>query len=285
MRSRPCRRWITALALAGAAVAVPAAADDWGYEEGIAHAPSGGAELYREQHWIRRHDGVALERVTLYRCPGGDAFARKQVDYRASHTAPDFLLEDRRGGYREGLRRAAGATVVFVRPRAGAPESTRRLDAGDAAGLVADAGFDEFVRAHWSALAAGRRVALRFAVPSRLRSLPFSLQRTATARVAGEPAWVLRLQVDGMLGWIAPRIDVSYGQHSRRLLRFEGLTNLRDDAGEAQLRARIDFPTPARAVDAASARQAAQQPLAVCRTGQRADRADAADTVVYFARN
>ena len=43
--------------------------------------------------------------------------------------------------------------------------------------LVADAGFDEFVRQHWDALMAGEAVPLHFAVPSRLESLGFRIRR------------------------------------------------------------------------------------------------------------
>jgi hypothetical protein len=134
--------------------------------------------------------------------------------------------------------------------------------------LVADAGFDEFIRKQWTALVAGRSLPLDFAVPSRLRSLPFSLQRTGEAQVNGEKAWLFELRLDNWLAVFAPKIEVAYGKDSRRLLRFMGLSNLRDDRGVDSLVTRIDFETPAKASDEAAWATAATQPLSACRAGR-----------------
>ena len=256
--------WVAAVLLA----LLPGAATAAGIlrvEEGVARALGVGATLYREQHWVRLGDGAPLERMVLYRCPDGTAFARKRVDYRRSSEAPAFVLDDHRSGYREGLRWIDGAPRVFVREAAGAEESSAALPA---AALVADAGFDQFIQRHWDALVGGRRLPLAFAVPARGRSLAFTVQKAGSAVVGGEKAWVFRLRLDGLLGLVAPGIDVSYGQASRRLLRFEGLSNLRDDAGQRQLAARIDFALPPGSGTEEQWRQAATRPLAACRTGR-----------------
>lgn len=258
-----CCAWVLAV------LAMPVGAAGIRFEEGVARDPVHGRELYREQHWLRHQDGVPLERLTLYRCADGGAFARKRVDYRRSRLAPEFELEDARSGYREGLRRTGGLPTLFFRERAGGAESARALAA---ASLVADAGFDEFIRRHWTALAAGQRLPLEFALPSRLRSLGFTVQRTGALRtVAGESAITFRLALGGMLRWIAPHIEVSYGERSRRLLRFEGLANLRDERGDGQWVARIDFAAPPRAAAESGWRQAATAALSACPRGQRAD--------------
>ena len=241
-----------------------AADDALRFEEGVARNPVTSAELYREHHWLRSQAGRLTERLVLYRCPDGTAFARKRVDYLDSAISPAFAFEDRRSGHREGLRRASAPTLFFQAPGAAA----ERLARIDKAGFVADAGFDEFIRRHWAGLAAGRAMPLEFALPSRLRSLPFSVQRQGSAIIAGEKAWVFRLKLDGLLGLIAPSIDVSYGQASQRLLRFQGLSNLRDDGGKSQLVARIDFPKPATASDEGRWQAAAATPLSACRTGR-----------------
>lgn len=251
------------LALAWPALAPAAAGSGLRFEQGIARHPKSAVELYREQHWIRREAGRPVDRLVLYRCPDGTAFARKRVDYRASALSPAFSFEDRRSGYREGLRAGARPTLFYQAPG----ESGERRASVDAASLVADAGFDEFIRRQWAPLVAGGSLPFQFAVPSRLRSMAFSVQRAGAARVAGEAAWVFRLTLDGWLGLVAPAIEVSYGQASRRLLRFEGLSNLRDDTGRRQLSARIEFADAAVVADEAAWRAAADAPLSSCRTG------------------
>ena len=234
------------------------------FEEGIARDPTSQVELYREQHWIRSQSGQTSERLVLYRCPDGTAFARKRLDYRSSGIAPQFRFEDRRFGYLEGLRQGS-IPEVFVRKTTDAPMQSNALAA---TGLVADAGFDEFIRSRWSALVAGAAVPFAFAVPSRLESLDFSLRKVGQARVDDETAWVFRLRLGGWLGWLAPHIDVYYGQQSRRLLRFEGLSNLRDDSGENPLLAQIDFAMPAQPANEGQWQAMLTTPLATCRTGR-----------------
>lgn len=241
-----------------------AADDALRFEEGVARNPTTSAEMYREQHWVRSQAGRIAERLVLYRCPDGTAFARKRVDYRHSAISPAFAFEDRRSGHREGLRRASAPTLFFQAPGA----TAERLASISKPGFVADAGFDEFIRRHWSGLVAGRAMPLEFALPSRLRSLPFSVRHQGAAIISGEMAYVFRLKLDGLLGLVAPSIDVSYGQASQRLLRFQGLSNLRDDAGKNQLVARIDFPKPAAASDESRWQVAAATPLSACRTGR-----------------
>lgn len=258
-----------ALAMASFAPATVAAdtPDAFSTEQADARDPASGRLLYREQHLLRRDAaGTLRERLVLYRCPDGRPFARKHMDYRGALLAPSFDLEDARTGYREGLRRTP-MPRLYVRASAGAGERSAPLRG---AGVVADAGFDEFVRAHWATLTAGRPAPLDFAVPARLRAYRFSLARVGQARIAGEDAMLLRLRLDGWLAWLAPHMDVAYGVRSRRLLRFEGVSNLADPAGGRNWLARIDFgppPRPAGDTDWARAQAAALSACAATDTG------------------
>lgn len=225
-----------------------------------ARDPADNRLLYQEQHGLRLdNDGRLLERRVLYRCADGTAFARKRVDYRPDAEAPDFALDDARSGYREGLRRRDGRREAFVQ-YPGAAERSAWLDAG---AMVADAGFDRWARARWERLSTGERLGLRFLVPSRLAAYEFSVQALPVTPTAGE--YRFRLRLGGWLGWLAPYIDVAYAASDRRLLRFEGLSNLRDDRGNRPLRVRIDFPAPAQPASAVEFAALDAEPLRACR--------------------
>lgn len=229
--------------------------------EGDARDPASGALLYREQHLLQRDGERPLQRLVLYRCADGRAFARKTVHYDGPPQAPQFELDDARFGYREGYRDGRG----FARRQAGARERDAAIDADDA--LVVDAGFDEYVRARWPRLVAGETLRLDFLVPSRLSRYGFKLRHVRDETVFGEPARVFRLGLSGLLGWLAEPIEVSYRERDRRLLRFEGMSNIRRDPDDNFV-ARIEFP-PAREQPADPARwQAAlAEPLVDCRAG------------------
>jgi hypothetical protein len=268
---RPARRFVGAavvlFALSSAAPAVAAvavAATGFSEETGLAADLESGRPLYREQHlWRRGDDGALLERLVVYRCTDGTPFARKRVDYRGAPKAPAFQFEDARSGYREGLRRGGGGASVFVDRPDAEPQSASLPDGA----LVADAGFDQWVRGNWPALTRGESVPMAFLVPSRLTSYDFKVYEVDAfdGDAAGDRRF--RLRLGGLLGWFAPHIDVVYADSGRRLLRFEGLSNLRDDAGDDPLKVRIEFKEPARAAEAGAWARLAAEPLRACRVG------------------
>jgi hypothetical protein len=216
-----------------------------------------GAALYREEHFVRLDDGGPAERLVLYRCLDGVAFARKRVRYAGDRSAPSFLLEDARSGYREGAERTpAGLRVAWTAP--GAAEVAAVLPSN---ALVADAGFDEWVRERWEPLTGGATVPMQFLVPSRLRAYRFNVSPVDT----DDPGLrAFRLRLGGWLGWLVPSIEVAYDARTRRLVRFEGLSNLRDDAGDDPLKVRIEFPEPPSAVEPAAFERGLDEPLVPC---------------------
>lgn len=247
------------------AALLPAAARAERSYAGEARDPERGTLLYEEHHLVRPGTGGPRERLVLYRCPGGAAFARKQVSYGEDGAAPGFALEDARFGYREGVEPRNGALAVYAQEAAGAPLRRATLQPGP--DLVIDAGFDEFVRRHWERLRRGESVALRFLVPSRLAPLGFRLRRTGAAMLEGAPASLFRLRLDGLLGWFAPDITLGYRDADRRLMSFEGLTNIRADR-DGNLVARITFPAAREsAADPSAWARALAEPLQPCAPG------------------
>lgn len=201
---------------------------------GIAYAPHGGAERYREEHWVVR-DNAQQERLVLYRCPDGAAFARKWVRGALDDPAPDFALFDQREGYREGASLRNGERYVYVQARAGATMQSQKLPA--APDPVIDAGFDAWLRQHWDA----PTVPLQFLLPSRLAWVPLEVQARDLPDARER---TFRLRLDAWYGFAAPPLRVTYDRDSRRLRRFEGVSNLRDSNGGTQT-VRIEFPPEA----------------------------------------
>ena len=199
-----------------------------------------GKALYTEAHHVQSAGALGESRVVMYRCPqGGAAFARKELTYGKQRSTPEFTLSDARGGYQEGLRQTPQGPRVFLRDSARSPRREAALPAN--AALVADAGFDEFVLQHWDELEAGKTVRFLFLVPSRLDYLSFKVKKHAETTLEGATVSVIRLNLSGVLGWFLPYIEVAYRKSDRTLKRFDGVTNIRDEAGR-NLVAVIDFP-------------------------------------------
>jgi hypothetical protein len=230
---------------------------------GYARSLESGALLYVESHAVSQYGSTDEARVVLYRCaPGSAPFARKELSYAADRIAPSFHFDDARSGFSESFAR--GSAGLTVSERAGLSAQRRSATLAATPSLVADAGFDEFVRTRWSQLERGESANVPFLVPSRLASVGFHVRKSADTVVDGEPASVIRLSLAGPLGWFVPDIDVTYRKQDRRLLRYRGITNLRDADGH-MIEAQIDFPDAGRGDGPVDLAALKALPLAACR--------------------
>ena len=214
------------------------AADLYSGYEGTAFELSSGKMIYIESHYLHFVDTVFSDRVVLYRCPNGKAFGRKIMRSKGKPLMPEFELFDARLGYREGLASRPGGLTVFYQSSAKKAEKFDTLDAKRA--LVADAGFDEFVRNNWTSLVAGNSIALDFVVPSQLDYLGFKVKWVKKSAIDGEAVQVFKLAPSGILGWVTSGLDVTYADSDRSLRQFSGLSNIRDLSGE-NYEAKIEF--------------------------------------------
>ena len=211
-----------------------------------------GRVLYRESHYV---DAASRSgRWVLYRCPDGRPFARKRV--QGGGVAPDFLMEDGRDGYREGVRSSGRLREAFL-TEGGRTRSTA-LDVGD--GAVIDAGFDAAVRRHWDDLLRGRPVRLQFLVPARQRFFPVEVRRAGPVQWQGLAAERLRMRLATWFGFAVPEVELVYARADRRLLEFRGTGNVRDARGENP-QVRIAFPKAPRPAGAAEFAAVRRMPL------------------------
>ncbi|WP_139350123.1 hypothetical protein [Rhodanobacter sp. C03] len=255
---RVCALGLT-LALAASASALAGTdANAVHHVEGKAFAGADDHLMYRESHWLY-DDGGNSSRLVLYRCPDGKPFARKLMHDDGNAQAPDFVLDDARTGYQEGVRSVGGKRVVFARVDKGAQERTAALDTSPMP--VIDAGFDAYIRNHWDKLGEDGSDKIPFLVPSRLGTLGFSVKRMADAPVNGRDARHYRLSLDNLIGFALPHIDVAYDAKTRELLSFNGLANIQGSNGE-NVKARIVFdPAQDKDVSRADLDAAAKAPL------------------------
>ena len=203
--------------------------------EGKAYRASSQQLMYVESHWVA-DDGAQPSRLVLYLCPDGKAFARKRIQETGHPQAPDFVLDDGRTGFQEGVRTEGGKRIVFVRKEKGAAEQTATLDTSPMP--VVDAGFDDYIRAHWSELGANVSKTIPFVIPSRLGTMKFRVKREADTTIEGRKARHYRLSLDSRIGFALPHIDVDYDASTRELLRFDGIANMHASGGD-NVKARI----------------------------------------------
>lgn len=202
---------------------------------GTARSATDNNVLYREFHY----PAPTLEGLSgsiEYLGNDNRLIARKNIDYTDSLTAPAVEQLDIRTQTRFFTRYEEGALHAGFQRGNNTLQTQTYTSTDD---LVVDAGFDPYVRNNWSLLRAGRSVAARFHVPSRLESVRISINpvdRRECAQASGEllcllvrPAGLLRV-----VGWFLEPLHLAYDLETRRLLMFKGTSNLADDEGRPQ---------------------------------------------------
>jgi hypothetical protein len=253
--------WLCILALAASAGEVRAASDEYVEYSGIASVRHKPEFLYGERHILHYHEARLIERTVLYSCANGSLFARKRVTY-VDDEAPDFFFDDVSNGMQEGVRSEGAARTMFFKANRTAAEKSAPLPRVQ--DLVADAGFDNFIPEHWNALMRGAAVPLPFLVISRLQVMNFEVQHLRADQFDGRPTEVFRMKLSGVLGLLFSGIEVTYDAADRRLVHYDGLSDLRGASGD-NLQADIVFHRADRKPSSAQAFAAAQAvPLAPC---------------------
>ena len=255
---------LLSLLIAAATATAATAAPEQGYVtySGTATAQRTKQFLYGESHVLLYKDGKLTDRVVLYTCRDGSAFARKTVAY-VDDLAPDFALEDATNGLRQGVRSTGAVRTVYF--RGGRDDAPKESAMPRVAGLVADSGFDQFLRDHWESLLAGNSLDMPFLLPSRGEQKRFSVQHVRSEQFDGMPVELFRLKLAGLLGAVVPSIDVYYSTGDHQLVRYAGVSDLRD-ASNNNFDAEINFPPAGRkAATQAAMEHALHAALAPCR--------------------
>lgn len=174
---------------------------------GEARHPDTANILYEEHHYCTE----ALQLCTVsYLEYDGELLASKRVDYRFNKQAPDVIFKD--------IRR----DQEFSASEAG------RVD------IVIDAGFDNFVRLHWNKLESGKSVQFPFQLMDRDKPLNMKVSEAADGNCNSRDL-CLQVRLDSwLLAALIDPIRLTYDRQQRRLLRFQGLSNIRDSNGGRQ---------------------------------------------------
>lgn len=233
---------LSALFLVGALVmSCPAAAESdsprpWAI--GTAWSTDQSQVLYREIHFAGDPTHELTTRVE-YRRDNDDVFAEKDIDYSVSTTAPAISQIDHRNQARIITRHpnAEPGPVVELEVRPHDSSETQIGEFNYEDGMIIDAGFDPFVRKNWDRLANGRRITTDFLVPARMDTVHISISKTDNddCNFASQNMHCFVIKPAGFLrvvSWFVDPIHIAYDADTRRLLMFEGISNLRDDAGE-----------------------------------------------------
>ncbi|WP_226661002.1 hypothetical protein [Microbulbifer aggregans] len=212
------------------------------FARGIATDLSNGQVVYCEYHLPAEpgQAGTLSQRQVLYYSPEGNIIAKKTIR-RVASPRPDVLQLDLRHGEQRQVQRGDRGWQLQYQSRQG--ENVRGVVLARDEVDVVDAGFDEFVRQHWDGLLRGDRVAFDFASPVHGRKVGLRA-RSIPCDEGGSSRVCIDVDVaQPLLRLFAGSLHLQYDDESRRLLVFEGVSNVLDARGNSQkVRIRYDYP-------------------------------------------
>ena len=195
---------------------------------GYAYDVSKGSLYYTEAY--RNHydlQGKLLSSDVVYQGPDKTTvLATKHLHYQKHPYAPEFTFSNHAVHYEESVSWLNGNTVLVRTKESGDQWRERRLEVAEP--IVADAGFDVFLKDHMATLLAGKTLHFNFLNPARLDWFRFCAEAveqsvsTVTLRVYPDNA---------LLRWLVDPILLTYElpstpRESPKLLHYSGLTNL-----------------------------------------------------------
>lgn len=196
--------------------------------------------LYTETHRQQFEQDRLVRDEVSYRDKTGQLFARKSLDFSADLYAPSFVSENLRTGELERGQQGQSGYTISYRENSKSKLRAKTLPSG--ARIVADAGFDGYVRQALPQLLEGKEVSFDFLVPSQQGALTLRVRADKPKLVQGRET--IKIQVDfnnPILRLLAPSLKVTYDVNTGELLEYHGVSNIGDARG-SKYRVRIAYP-------------------------------------------
>lgn len=227
-----------AMLLAVVTLPVQAAVSEQQYR-GYARDAASGRYLYAEEH-SQRYDGTRWLGGTIrYVDPAGRVLGEKTLDFSRDRYIPLMRYSLQAPPHGEAITAVTADSMALERRSEGRRE-TATLKRQD--NMAADSGFNAWLVDHLDELAAGKALSLNFVVVGRLDVYRFRVRKTGELQREGERAVALVVEPDSLLRYLVDPLRVVYGLESRRLLQYQGLSNLVNPATGKPWQVEIVYP-------------------------------------------
>ena len=207
--------------------------------EGLALERTSGLPVYKEEHEDILESGKRTGLRTIYRDMRNNIIAKRIVSYKESETVPTFQTEDFRDGYLEGAGvRGDSVRLYWRRNFDQAMQEKTILIPGPA---VVDAGFNNLIQQHWDELFGGKKIQFNFGAPFALDYYGFRVFKKDEMVFEGRQQIVMQCEIDNfIIRLFVKPIVLTYDAESRRLVAYEGISNINNDKGKSYF-VRIQF--------------------------------------------
>lgn len=186
-----------------------------------------GKKVYEEVHTAELEGKKILTSVTEYKSPSGKILGILKNNYSKSLNAPEHTMIDPVHKNSHGLRYEGDKLVLFNQDE-GKKEETKKLDLDDMKGklVVGGQGLHYYLVANLEEVIKKGELDLKFLIPGRLDAYNFYLKVVKKS----EENVQFEIEIDNwLLKLFAPKLKLIYDRKNPRLLKYSGLSNIKDE--------------------------------------------------------
>ena len=198
---------------------------------GYAYSKDTSELLYTEHHHEVFDDKLVASSTVFYKDPSGNKFAQKTLNFGIDAFLPEFSLVNQANGHEETTRYLENKYEIFFLESK--DERARKKELDYLEGSISDAGFDNFVIAHWDELVDGRKFTRKFLIPSMLRFIEFRIYQKEIKDQGDKSYRVLHIEPNSFfLRTLSGTVKLFYELDKPVLKKFQGTSNMRDARGK-----------------------------------------------------
>ncbi|MDQ3192380.1 MAG: hypothetical protein M3Q58_12375 [Bacteroidota bacterium] len=195
--------------------------------------------IYKETHTEMFENGKHAGTETKYYDSKNKLIAQRNLDFSKSRHTPDFKTSDLLTGYQEGAIVNGNKVRLFVKSNEKEPIREKTLTVPEP--FTVDGGFNYYIKDHWSELMEGKVLVFNFTVSSELNYFQLRARLVKDGSVGNDKAKVIVEPNNVMFRWLSDPISITYDMATKRILIYEGKSNLSNNSGKNYL-ARLIYP-------------------------------------------
>ncbi len=206
-------------------------AHNWQYW-GIAKDKKGHI-VYKEYHLVElSQDGQVLKAQTQYKDDKDNLIALLSSDFSRSLTAPVYDFKDLRIEELHGVR-YEGEEIVLYKKSKNKNEEIKKLgkEKDENILVVGCQGLHYYLQDNLNQVRNKKNIPLKFLIPGDLDSYHFKMETKE------DQAGLLNMEIKVstlFLRLFAPKLIVQYNPETKKLVKYEGLSNIKDARGRLQ---------------------------------------------------
>jgi len=194
----------------------------------IGKAVNGDGELeYIEHHYLEYENGQISKSRTIYYDADNNKVGDLSSEYSQGPQFGSYDFRDFRAEYQDGARVTPELIQLFRKD--GSEEHIEETFLARDTDHIVGQGIHHFIANNLEAISRGDVIQVKMALPSRLDEYEFRIIK----KDQESDRLHVRLEIDNwLLRVFAPHIDCEYDMKTRRLLRYEGISNIIDASGK-----------------------------------------------------